>query len=581
MKASPPIETNLSPEDVSWGISRWSEKPSTSPSGRHLGHYKALISDPVLLSCLTKFMNIAIANGIAVSRWSNAVNVLLEKDPGVPNINRLRIIHLFEADYNLFPKIMWGKRLVRRAVDYDLLHPGQHGSTPSRATIDPIMLTQLTTDLCRVLKHNIVRFDNDASACYDRIIVNLAMLVARRCGMPLNAIQTHAEALQFMRYAVKTVHGISEENYSGTPFAPLFGTGQGSGASPAVWLSLVVLLMNTLDRVVPERMEFTSPTASFTHSRLIDAFVDDTSLSFTDPGVLRISEMIRRKNSIAQTWERLLHFSGGSLNLGKCSWYVMYWHWKEGRPAIRPPHSEEPPVTLTSGSNQHIHHTIKRTTVDTASKMLGVHLAPSGDFSFQLRVMNDKADKYALRLRSPRLTPQDIRVFNRTMYEPAMRYSLPALAVDSSELAPIQSNVLASMLQKLGISSKLPTAIRHCPIDMGGVALMDLRTETGIEAIKLLRNNVYANSEVGKLLQLNMSYSQREAGIGHPLLERPSLYVSYLTPTWITSVRHFLSLHCLTITCTDQPPVQLRTKMDQFIMDPAHLVRYSKNNSLT
>ena len=144
---------------------------------------------------------------------------------------------------------MWGKRLVRRAVDYDFLHPGQHGSTPSRATIDPIMLTQLTTDLCRVLKHNIVRFDNDASACYDRIIVNLAMLAARRCGMPLNAIQTHAEALQFMRYAVKTVHGISEENYSGTPFAPLFGTGQGSGASPAVWLSLVVLLMNTLDRL--------------------------------------------------------------------------------------------------------------------------------------------------------------------------------------------------------------------------------------------------------------------------------------------------------------------------------------------
>ena len=184
-------------------------------------------------------------------------------------------------------------------------------------------------------------------------------------------------------------------------------------------------------------MEFTSPTASFTHSRLIDAFVDDTSLGFTDPGVLSISEMIRRISSIAHTWERLLHFSGGSLILGKCSWYVMYWHWKEDRPVIRPPHSDEPQVTLTSGSDQHLHHNMKRTTVDNASKMLGVYLAPSGDFSSQLRVMKDKADKYALRLRSPRLTPQDIWVFHRKMYEPAMRYSLPALAVDSSELAPI------------------------------------------------------------------------------------------------------------------------------------------------
>ena len=137
----------------------------------------------------------------------------------------------------------------------------------------------------------------------------------------LSKIQTHAEALQFMRYAAKTVHRISEENYSGTPFAPLVGT----GAAPAVWLCLVVLLMNTLDRLIPEHMEFTSPSASFTHSCLIDTFVDDTSLGFTNPGVLSIPEMIRRINSIAQTWEQLLHFPGGSLNLGKCSWYVIYW----------------------------------------------------------------------------------------------------------------------------------------------------------------------------------------------------------------------------------------------------------------
>ena len=73
------------------------------------------------------------------------------------------------------------------------------------------------------------------------------MLAARRCGMPDHAIQTHAEALLFMRYTVKTVHGVSEDSYQGTPFEPLFGTGQGSGASPAAWLTLVVLLMNTLD----------------------------------------------------------------------------------------------------------------------------------------------------------------------------------------------------------------------------------------------------------------------------------------------------------------------------------------------
>jgi hypothetical protein len=141
--------------------------------------------------------------------------------------------------------------------------------------MDPVMLTQLTTDLCRVLKHDLARFDNDASACYDRILVALGMLAARRCGMPENAIRTHAEALEFMTYTVKTVYGVSEDHYQGTAFEPLFGTGQGSGASPSVWLTLVVIMLNTLDPLVPDRITFLPLTGSRPHQRLVDAFVDD------------------------------------------------------------------------------------------------------------------------------------------------------------------------------------------------------------------------------------------------------------------------------------------------------------------
>jgi hypothetical protein len=144
-------------------------------------------------------MNIVTCRGIAIPRWCNATNVMSEKDPGQPRIHRLRIIHLFEADYNFFLKIQWDHRLVRHACALDLLHDSQHGSIPRRTAMDPIMLTQLTTDLCRILKHDLARFDNDASACYDRIIVALEMFAARRCGMPKTAIQLHSEALQFMR----------------------------------------------------------------------------------------------------------------------------------------------------------------------------------------------------------------------------------------------------------------------------------------------------------------------------------------------------------------------------------------------
>jgi hypothetical protein len=180
IRARPPIKTTMTSDDIIKGFSKWKESTTTSPSGRHLGHYKAIIQDHTLLTCLTKFMYIAVKSGISISRWAKATNVMLEKDVGNPCIHRLRIIHLFEADFNLYMKLQWGKRLVKRAVKHHLLNPGQFGSVPNHTAQEPILLTQLTNDNCRILKKDLSRFDNDASACFDRIIVPLAMLAARQ-----------------------------------------------------------------------------------------------------------------------------------------------------------------------------------------------------------------------------------------------------------------------------------------------------------------------------------------------------------------------------------------------------------------
>ena len=122
-----------------------------------------------------------------------------------------------------------------------------------------------------------------------------------------------------MRYTVKTIYGIYEDNYLGTLFEPLFGTGQGSGASQVIWLTLMVLLMDTLDRIIPERITFKSPDSNIKHSRLIKAFVDDTSLGFTDPGYVTLETLVSKLTNIAKTWKQLRFFSGGSLNLRKRS----------------------------------------------------------------------------------------------------------------------------------------------------------------------------------------------------------------------------------------------------------------------
>jgi hypothetical protein len=245
--------------------------------------------------------------------------------------------------------------------------------------------------------------------------------------MPSNAIRLHVDALEFMRYAVTTMYGISKNNYHGTAFAPLFGTGQGSGASPAVSISLFVLLLpHAFDRLIPHRMNFVPISGARVHSRSSDAFVDDTSVVFTSSDSTSFPALVSRLQDVAQTWEKLLFLSGGKLNLNKCSWYVLRWEWKNGRPTIRKIQSEDPVLSLTQGHDA-TKVPIKRHTLAQSSRKLGEYLNPMGDFSDHLQILKQKANNYSCRILFPRLTATDVAIFHRSINIPSVRYSLAAV----------------------------------------------------------------------------------------------------------------------------------------------------------
>jgi len=517
LKDHPPISSVITRQQFEDGIKRWPEATSTSPSGRHLGHYRAMITHPIFSQMQVDLMNIAIQNGIALQRWSKSVTVMIEKDQGDPKINRLRIIHLFEADYNLFLKLQWGKRLVRHAEEKQLIHESAWGGRAGRTSIDPVLLKHLTADICRILKANLSSFDNDASACYDRIIIALGMLASQRMGQSRNATLTHAEALQWMRYAVKTVHGISESNYQGTIFAPLFGTGQGSGASPAIWLLLSVVLMTTIDRLAPERMVFVDPETNEEIKRLLDTFVDDTTLGFTDlTGEKSYDELIYRTQAVAQIWERLLFYSGGALNLKKCFYYILYWEWDEkGRPRPRASNINDPTVKLRSGDGPT--EVIRRLDLNESHRTLGVYINPIGDFTVQLQKLKEKADKLATRLLISNLTKAEVRTFHRSIYRPAISYVLPALAIDAEELHQVQTKSLSAISRKQGLPRTFPRAVLHGPRRQGGQEMMDLRTEVGIVAISKVCQAVRRGTAVGKMFSIGLKYLQLESGLDIPL----------------------------------------------------------------
>lgn len=70
-----------------------SKKTSSSPSGLHMGHWKAASKNEVVSEILVSIIKIAIENSYALVRWRKVVGVLLEKQMGYPYVHKFQTIH--------------------------------------------------------------------------------------------------------------------------------------------------------------------------------------------------------------------------------------------------------------------------------------------------------------------------------------------------------------------------------------------------------------------------------------------------------------------------------------------------------
>ena len=87
------VPSHISPEDIRTGYKTWRESTSTSPSGLHLGHDKALFrfeskgnpDDPKkmlsnrVFAIKANLINLAVQYGHVYKRWTTVVNAMIEK----------------------------------------------------------------------------------------------------------------------------------------------------------------------------------------------------------------------------------------------------------------------------------------------------------------------------------------------------------------------------------------------------------------------------------------------------------------------------------------------------------------------
>jgi hypothetical protein len=124
-----------------------------------------------------KMMSFPLKHGFAPKRWQNCIDAIIEKIPGQPIIEKLRIIMLYEADFNFALKLIWGKRLAHNAEYYKILGTSNHRSCPGCQCTDALIE--------KLLIYVLIMVDNDAKSCYNSIIRTLAMTACMAVGLPL------------------------------------------------------------------------------------------------------------------------------------------------------------------------------------------------------------------------------------------------------------------------------------------------------------------------------------------------------------------------------------------------------------
>ena len=135
-------------------------------------------------------------------------------------MSKLRVIHLFEADYNLIIGLIFGCRAMYSGVDNKTLHTSQWAQ-PSRQCSDVVVMRELTLAVAKLTKTPIGGFENDASACYDRIVMNLVSAIFDRMGIPIGLCDSKSRRFNVSPISLKLV---SENRTHPTPAMPCLGS---------------------------------------------------------------------------------------------------------------------------------------------------------------------------------------------------------------------------------------------------------------------------------------------------------------------------------------------------------------------
>ena len=507
----------------------------TSSGGEiHYTLWKALAEQDDFAEFLCVMMSLPFMYGFANPRWSNEVDVMLEKKAGIQKIHLLRIIGLLEADLNTALKYFFAKKMMTNAETIGISDE-QWGSRKNRSSIDAAMLKLLMFETARVKKATLAGTYYDLCANYDRIFRSISNLIAQRSGMDKNILRARALVIENMRRRVKTALGTSHESYGQEPNEPeVGGEVQGKDDVPSLWCVQSDTLLRAHKKGA-HGMELQNPTGSRKIKRCNTQFVDDDDgwASAPSDSEFPTSETVRRMQQDAQRWNNINNIPGQTIAFHKCKWQILAWRVINGD--LKVVHSTDDVLVLQD--NKGGAAVIEYLPPDQPNKGLGYYLCPDGNQNHQYKHVYDAISDICNKITGAQLSERETRQALYQRLLPKLDYGLYASYFTKDQCIDLDKLINASFLPGLRVNRNTKRAIVHGPSKYGGLEMPDVYTRQTQHHIKYMLKQLRWNNTLANDILTALDNIQLASGFVLPILEATSADIDYIDNGWIIDLR--------------------------------------------
>ena len=464
----------------------------------------------------------------------------MPKDEGPIYIHRLRAIHVVEAELQFFSKRLYAKKMVSLAEKNGAITDQQYGGRKGRRAQSIVLNKLLYYAITFQRREDAAFMDDDAKACYDRIIPSLASVEVQKWGISPQAAKLTRSIVEQQKFHVKTSHGASNNTYSYSLDDQTYGMGQGLGWSGAIWMATSDTICKILENE-GAGMRFISPDKKIVVTKNGDLFVDDTALGVTDGTLQDGRTILQQLQKDEQKHAFLLYAAGHRLALQKCCYYLSSYKraGTKHRHALIHEYPGELKLQEVFGGE---FKTVRRLQPFEAHRTLGNYIAINGRQDAQLRFLDKQTQTWVNRVKASSLSKSNRLLAYFGYLVPSLSYRLATSSLTFLQCKQLQKKVDPILLHSYGLQRNTPKIVLFSTAEQAGLNIQHIYHVQGLEKLKLFLMHARRNDTTGQLLDICLAYTQLELGISNSFLATSYYkYKEYITPNWMTHLWQYMT----------------------------------------